>query len=75
MGADGPTNLERHVGPHWRRLVSLLYAAVACLIAAQVLGIYALRSRKADLIFSVFMIVLLGMAVALGYIGAKKQFG
>jgi len=55
--------------------VSLLYAAAGCLIAAQLLGIYALRSRKADLIFSVFMIVLLGAAVALGYIGAKKQFG
>lgn len=53
----------------------MLYAAAACLVAAQVLGIYALRTRKADLIFSVFMIVLLGAAVALGYIGAKTQFG
>jgi hypothetical protein len=73
--AGQPSILDGHVGPDPSRRVSMIYAAAACLVAAQALGIYALRTRKADLIFSVFMIVLLGAAVALGYIGAKTQFG
>jgi hypothetical protein len=52
-----------------------LYLAGACLVVAQFLGIYALRTRKADLIFSVFMVTLLVMALALGYAGARQQLG
>jgi hypothetical protein len=43
-----------------------LYAAGACLVAAQVLGIYGLVTRKADLIFALVMGALLLGAVALG---------
>jgi hypothetical protein len=55
--------------------VSLLYIAAGCLVAAQLLGIYALVTRKADLIFSIFMIVLVAIAVAFGVIGAYRQIG
>lgn len=46
--------------------VNLLIAAGICLVAAQVLGIYGLRTRKADLIFAILMIVLLVAAVVMG---------
>jgi hypothetical protein len=46
--------------------VSLLVLAAVCLVAAQVLGIYALVTRKADLIFALVMIVLLALAIFLG---------
>jgi hypothetical protein len=55
--------------------VRLLYAAAACLVAAQILGVYGLVSRKADLIFSVLMIVLVIASVVLGVIGASQQLG
>jgi hypothetical protein len=55
--------------------VTLLYGAAGCLVAAQVLGIYALRTRKADLIFSIFMVALVVAALALGYEGARQQLG
>jgi hypothetical protein len=55
--------------------VSLLYGAAGCLVAAQVVGIYALVTRKADLIFSVFMLVLVIAAVVLGVVGAHQQLG
>jgi len=43
--------------------------AAGCLILAQILGIYALVTRKADLIFAVLMTILLGTAVVLGGYG------
>ena len=46
--------------------MSQLYFAGICLVAAQLLGIYALITRKADLIFSIAMVVLLVLAVVLG---------
>ena len=55
--------------------MTLLYGAAGCLIAAQLLGLYALRSRKADLIFSMFMVALVVTSVALGYMGARQQLG
>jgi hypothetical protein len=55
--------------------VSLLYAAAACLVAAQIVGIFALVSRKADLIFSVLMIMLVIAAIVLGVTGARQQLG
>jgi uncharacterized membrane protein YsdA (DUF1294 family) len=55
--------------------MTLLYGAAGCLVAAQLLGIYALKTRKADLIFSFFMVVLVLASVTLAYIGAKQQFG
>jgi hypothetical protein len=53
----------------------MLYSAAACLVAAQLVGIYALKTRKADLIFSFFMVVLVVASATLGYLGAKRQFG
>ncbi len=57
------------------RRVNLLYSAAACLVAAQILGIYGLRTRKADLIFSVVMVFLVLAAVVLGVMGARRQLG
>ncbi|MDP9073750.1 MAG: hypothetical protein M3N98_06140 [Actinomycetota bacterium] len=55
--------------------MTLLYGAAACLVAAQVIGIYGLRTRKADLIFSLFMIILVVLSLVLGYMGARRQLG
>jgi hypothetical protein len=55
--------------------VTQLYAAAACLVAAQIVGIYALVTRKADLIFSVLMVVLVIAAIVLGLAGAHHQLG
>jgi hypothetical protein len=43
-----------------------LYTAAACLVAAQLLGIYGLVTRKADLIFALIMGVLLAVGIVLG---------
>jgi hypothetical protein len=53
--------------------VNLLYAAGACLVAAQLLGIYGLITRKADLIFAIVMVGLLAGAVVLGGVGAYHR--
>ncbi len=55
--------------------MSLVYAAAGCLVAAQLLGIYALVTHKADLIFSLLMVGLVVAAVALGITGAYHQLG
>lgn len=47
--------------------VNLLIGAGICLVAAQLLGIYALMTRKADLIFAIVMIGLLLAALFMGY--------
>jgi predicted DNA repair protein MutK len=49
--------------------VSPLYVAAGFLVAAQIVGIYALRTRKADLLFSILMVVLVGVAIALAVYG------
>jgi hypothetical protein len=53
--------------------VTYLYAAAVCLVGAQLLGIYALVSRKADLIFSIFMVGMVALSVALGAYGAYTK--
>jgi hypothetical protein len=53
--------------------VSLLYAAGVCLLAAQALGIYALVTRKADVIFALVMVVLLVLAVVMGAVGVYHK--
>ena len=55
--------------------MSLLYVAAGCLVAAQLLGIYALKTRKADLIFSLFMLGLILASLVLGYMGARSKLG
>jgi hypothetical protein len=53
--------------------MTLIYAAAGCLVAAQVLGIYGLASRKADLIFSIWMLGLVVAAIVLGVAGVNHQ--
>jgi hypothetical protein len=53
--------------------VIYLYAAAACLVGAQLLGIYALVTRKADLVFSLCMVALVLAAFALGAYGAYAK--
>jgi hypothetical protein len=53
--------------------VTLLIVAGACLVFAQGVGIYGLKTHKADVIFSVFMVGLLVLAVVLGGLGAYHE--
>jgi hypothetical protein len=53
--------------------VSPFYAAAACLVIAQVLGVYGLVTRKADLVFSICMVALVLAAGALAGYGAYRQ--
>ena len=46
-----------------------IYAAGGLLVLAQLLGIYALFTRKADFVFAVLMVALLVFAVVLGGYG------
>lgn len=50
-----------------------IYAAGGLLIVAQVLGIYALVTRKADLIFAFTMAVILIFAIVLGVYGVYHR--
>jgi hypothetical protein len=50
--------------------VTELYAAAALLVVAQLVGIYGLKTRKADLLFSLVMVGLIVAAVALAGFGA-----
>jgi len=53
--------------------VTPFYLSGGILALAQVLGIYALVTRKADLIFSVVMLVMVVVAIAAGVEGAYSQ--
>jgi hypothetical protein len=55
--------------------VNLLYGAGICLVLAQVLGIYALITRKADLVFAMVMGLLLVLAVVMGAAGVYHKIG
>jgi hypothetical protein len=46
-----------------------IYAAVALLVVAQILGVYGLVTRKADVVFAVVMVLILAAAAALGIYG------
>ena len=50
-----------------------IYAAGGLLAVAQILGIYALVTRKADFIFAMVMAVLLVCAVVLGGYGVYHR--
>jgi hypothetical protein len=52
---------------------NLLYAAGACLVVAQLLGIYGLVTRKADFVFAIVMGALLVGAVVMGGVGAYDR--
>lgn len=47
-----------------------LYIAGALLVLAQLVGIYALKTRKADVVFSVLMAVMVVGAILFGIFGA-----
>jgi hypothetical protein len=49
--------------------MSNLYAAAGALVCAQLVGLYALKTRKADLFFSIVMVVLVGVAIAFAILG------
>ena len=49
------------------------YVAGACLVVAQLLGIYALVTRKADFVFAIVMVVLVVVALASGADGVYRQ--
>ncbi len=53
--------------------MTLLILGAVCLVVAQILGIYALKSRKADVVFSLCMLVLLAAAIVVGGIGAYQD--
>ena len=61
-GLDGPTGT-----------MTPFYVAGALLVVAQILGIYALLTHKADLIFSLIMIGLVVAALVSGADGAYNQ--
>jgi hypothetical protein len=51
----------------------MLYGAAGCLVLAQIVGIYALKTRKADLIFALCMVALLIAGGVLGVAGALQE--
>jgi hypothetical protein len=53
--------------------LTAIYAAGVILVLAQILGIYALVTHKADLIFALTMSVLLLAAVLLGAYGVYHR--
>lgn len=53
--------------------MTLVYLGAGLLVAAQALGIYALKTRKADLVFSVVVVgMVLAATVTAGY-GAYRS--
>jgi glucose uptake protein GlcU len=53
--------------------VTPFYFAGACLVVAQILGIYALITRKADFTFVLIMGILVVVALASGAEGVYRQ--
>jgi hypothetical protein len=53
--------------------VTPFYIAGACLVVAQLIGIYGLITHKADLIFALVMVALVLAALASGAEGAYTQ--
>ena len=55
--------------------MNLLYGAGACLVLAQVIGVYALVTRKADLVFAVVMGLLLVLAAVMAGASIYHKIG
>lgn len=53
--------------------MTLLYVGLGFLIVAQILGIYGLKTHKADLIFALTMVGLFVAAAVFGALGAYHQ--
>jgi hypothetical protein len=58
-----------HPGRRGGTAVTSLYVAGALLVAAQLIGLYGLKTRKADLVFSLVMAVMIVVAVVIGVYG------
>ena len=54
--------------------MTMLYIAAGCLVVAQIIGVYGLVTRKADLVFSIFMMSLV-VASIVPRVGARQQLG
>lgn len=52
-----------------------IYGGLALVVLAQILGIYALVTHKADVVFSVVMVVLVVAAAALAGYGVYLRVG
>ena len=55
------------------RRMTPFYVAGLCLVVAQILGIYALVTRKADFTFALIMLLLVVVALASGAEGVYRQ--
>jgi hypothetical protein len=55
--------------------VTLIYGGVALLVLGQILGVYALVTHKADLVFGAVVIALVVAAGVLAGYGAYAQIG
>ncbi len=53
--------------------MTLIYTAGGLLVLSQMIGIYGLWTRKADLVFAVLMILLLVLAGVLGGLGVYDK--
>jgi hypothetical protein len=75
ISQTAPTNLDANVSCSGRARpgVNLFYLAGACLVAAQLVGIYGLITRKADFIFALLMVALLAGAVAFASVEAYHR--
>jgi hypothetical protein len=63
----------RSPGRRRSRQMTPFYVAGVCLVVAQILGIYALVSRKADFTFALVMLLLVVVALASGADGVYRQ--
>ncbi len=55
--------------------VKLLYVAVGLVVVAQIVGIYGLRTRKADLVYGLVVVGLVIVAAVLAYFGFSSGVG
>lgn len=53
--------------------MTLIYTAGVLLVLSQLIGIYGLWTRKADLIFALIMVMLLVLAGVLGGLGVYDK--
>jgi hypothetical protein len=77
LGMHQPQLRPSYPAPHGRerarRRMTPFYVAGVCLVAAQLLGIYALVTRKADFTFALIMMSLVVVALASGADGIYRQ--
>ena len=59
--------------PHDFQGVNLIYTAGVLLVLSQLIGIYGLWTRKADLVFALIMVTLLVVAGILGGLGVYDK--